>query len=352
MISVLAPAAVILSAVAISAFLNAFCEQLNPDAAATSAAADTQKTLRDDQTSSSRNRSRKKPAGGRGSASARTPELPAQREFAMLMILGMVLLLCSYVRHSIWTAVETHSSPSIVLPAAAAGGKRMVFDDYRESYQWLRQNTASDSVVMAWWDYGSQISALGNRTTLVAADAWNASHVGTVALAFASPEEKAYEIMRTQLGGVDYVLVTFGGVVGYTSDDIAKLPWMLRIASATYPDAVQEGDYLNPDPPAGKKKKKPGQSGGAGTGKERLHVNVDHDVAPTALLQSLLYKLCYSRFSSFQTQYGKAAGYDRARSAEIGPKAIQLEYFQEVYTSTNWLVRIYRVSTPDDRNRR
>ena len=31
-------------------------------------------------------------------------------------------------------------------------------------YRWLRDNTAEDARVMAWWDYGYQITGVGNRT--------------------------------------------------------------------------------------------------------------------------------------------------------------------------------------------
>ncbi len=43
-----------------------------------------------------------------------------------------------------------------------------------------------------------------------------------------STEEDAYPIM-VQLD-VDYVLVIFGGVIGYSGDDINKFLWMVRIA--------------------------------------------------------------------------------------------------------------------------
>jgi hypothetical protein len=46
---------------------------------------------------------------------------------------------------------------------------------------------------------------------------------------------------------------------------------------------------------------------------------------------------------------GQEKGMDRVRSAVIGDKNIRLTYFEEAYTSENWLVRIYRVVHPDDR---
>ena len=36
---------------------------------------------------------------------------------------------------------EAYSSPSIVLSARQHDGSRIIFDDFREAYYWLRQNT-------------------------------------------------------------------------------------------------------------------------------------------------------------------------------------------------------------------
>ena len=42
-------------------------------------------------------------------------------------------------------------------------------------------------------------------------------------------------------------------------------------------------------------------------------------------------------------------GWDRARRVEIGDKDVELEYMEEVFTSKNWLVRVYRVKEGDNR---
>ena len=73
---------------------------------------------------------------------------------------------------------------------------------------------------MSWWDYGYQITAMGNRTVIVDNNTWNNTHIATVGMAMASEEPEAYEIMRSL--DVDYVLVVFGGMTGYASDDINK----------------------------------------------------------------------------------------------------------------------------------
>ncbi len=75
---------------------------------------------------------------------------------------------------------EAYSSPSIVLAAGQADGSRIIFDDFREAYYWLRQNTPEDAKVMSWWDYGYQITAMANRTILVDNNTWNNTHISRV----------------------------------------------------------------------------------------------------------------------------------------------------------------------------
>jgi dolichyl-diphosphooligosaccharide--protein glycosyltransferase len=57
-----------------------------------------------------------------------------------------------------------------------------------------------------------------------------------------SNETAAYKIM-TDLN-VDYVLVIFGGVMGYSGDDINKFLWMVRIAEGEHPNDIRESDYF------------------------------------------------------------------------------------------------------------
>ena len=41
--------------------------------------------------------------------------------------------------------------------------------------------------------------------------------------------------------------------------------------------------------------------------------------------------------------------YDRARGVEIGNKDVKLEYLEEAFTTSNWIVRIYKVKPPGNR---
>ena len=52
-----------------------------------------------------------------------------------------------------------------------------------------------------------------------------------------SNESAAYQIMRSL--DVDYVLIIFGGVIGYSGDDINKFLWMVRIAEGEHPRDIR-----------------------------------------------------------------------------------------------------------------
>lgn len=202
-----------------------------------------------------------------------------RQEVAVATVVLLAIMFGTYVVHCNWVTAEAYSSPSIVLAArAGASGHRAIFDDFREAYYWLRRNTAEDAKVMSWWDYGYQITAMANRTILVDNNTWNYTHIATVGRAMASSEEKAYPVLR-QLD-VDYVLVWFGGLVGYASDDINKFLWMVRIGGSVYPD-IKERDYLS------------------ATGEYKID-----RTAPKRMLESLMYKMCYYRFGLVYTDTG------------------------------------------------
>lgn len=61
-----------------------------------------------------------------------------------------------------------------------------------------------------------------------------------VGKAMSSNETAAYEIMRSL--DVDYVLIIFGGVIGYSGDDINKFLWMVRIAEGEHPRDIRVRD--------------------------------------------------------------------------------------------------------------
>ena len=155
------------------------------------------------------------------------------------MVTGFLLL---FVSHCTWVTSNAYSSPSVVLASRLPDGSQHIIDDYREAYYWLRQNTAPNAKIMSWWDYGYQIGGMADRPTLVDNNTWNNTHIATVGKAMSSREEVSYPILRAH--DVDYVLVVFGGLLGYSGDDINKFLWMVRIAEGIWPDEVKERDFF------------------------------------------------------------------------------------------------------------
>ena len=119
------------------------------------------------------------------------------------------------------------SHPSIIQKGTTRDGKEVTIDDYREAYWWLRDNTAEDARIMAWWDYGYQITGISERTTLADGNTWNHEHIALLGRTLTAPEKEAHRIARHL---ADYVLVWSGG----GGDDLAKSPHLRRIANSVF----------------------------------------------------------------------------------------------------------------------
>lgn len=65
------------------------------------------------------------------------------------------------------------SHPTIIQKGRTKDGTSVLIDDYREAYFWLRDNTPEDARILAWWDYGYQITGIANRTTIADGNTWN-----------------------------------------------------------------------------------------------------------------------------------------------------------------------------------
>ncbi|GAA5982106.1 hypothetical protein JCM10908_004744 [Rhodotorula pacifica] len=240
-----------------------------------------------------------------------------------LPVVAFTFISFLFVLHCTWVTSTAYSSPSVVLASRGPDGSQHIIDDFREAYYWLRQNTKEDAKVMSWWDYGYQIAGFSNRTTLVDNNTWNNTHIATVGKIMSVREEVAYPLLRKH--DVDYVLVIFGGLIGFSGDDINKFLWMVRISEGIWPEEVTEQKYFT----------------------SRGEYRVD-DQASETMRNSLMYKMSYYRFNEL---YGGGPAQDRVRGQTIPPVPIQLDTLEEAFTSENWIVRIYAVKKEDNLGR-
>ena len=226
----LTPVVCVAAAVALSSILDTFLVIESPSAESTSEVTETEKH---------------KSSGGSQSTlrSATKPVVGIYSLVSKISVVAMVMVyLLIFVLHCTWVTSNAYSSPSVVLASKLPDGSQHIIDDYREAYYWLRQNTPQNAKIASWWDYGYQIGGMADRPTLVDNNTWNNTHIATVGKAMSSREEVSYPILRAH--DVDYVLVVFGGLIGYSGDDINKFLWMVRIAEGIWPDEVKERDYF------------------------------------------------------------------------------------------------------------
>lgn len=130
---------------------------------------------------------------------------PGGRRTAALGLAAFLLLQSlSFSNHAI-TMSNHLSEPQIMMQGrAGADGQRVIIDDFREAYWYLRDSTPEDSRVMAWWDYGYQINGVGNRTTIADGNTWNHEHIALLGRCLVSNEEESHNLVKHL---ADYVLV-------------------------------------------------------------------------------------------------------------------------------------------------
>jgi hypothetical protein len=128
----------------------------------------------------------------------------------------------------------------------------------------------------------------------------------------AFPEESAWHLAR--MLDADSYLVTFGGVSGFTGDDVSKFPWLSQAIHHPFPNITTEM-FLNDETPY-----------------------LVAPRTPRAVQISTIFS-----FGDVCVFANVAKGTDLARGVEVGDLDFRLSHFAEAYTSAHWMVHIYRV---------
>lgn len=123
---VLAPVMCVLSGIAVSHLLTKYVKSVETGASTTNAGASSS-------TGVESNRRRK--------LEQQQQQTSVSSETAMAFVGVIAFMLITYTFHCTWVTSEAYSSPSIVLGARSQDGGRIIFDDFREAYYWLKMNT-------------------------------------------------------------------------------------------------------------------------------------------------------------------------------------------------------------------
>lgn len=170
---VIAPAACVLAAIGISEILRKMSKAIRESLS------EKQDQVEDaEEVEGESDKKSKSKSGAKKAVSSKKSRIPT--DVAVVVILFFIYFLSSYVYHSTYMAAEAYSSPSIIMASRRQDGSRVIIDDYREAYYWLKMNTKKDAKILSWWDYGYQITGMGNRTVLVDNNTWNNTHIATV----------------------------------------------------------------------------------------------------------------------------------------------------------------------------
>jgi dolichyl-diphosphooligosaccharide--protein glycosyltransferase len=176
---------------------------------------------------------------GREAAQAKIPGIRSVRAVLAIFVLWFTWnwnrpSIREFIKHCDSYA-QSLSNPQLMWKAQLRDGSTVIVDDYYAGYKWIDANTPKDARVMAWWDYGYQITGVANRTSIADGNTWNHEHIATLGFMLTSPEKKAHKYIRHF---ADYVLVWAGG----RGDDMGKSPHLARIANSVFPDHCGDAD--------------------------------------------------------------------------------------------------------------
>lgn len=152
---------------------------------------------------------------------------------------GIVVLLLLPLAYSGTGAADvftlTDIPPTILTGGTSFGAPT---DDWLDALAWIKNSTAPDAIIAAWWDYGYWISTMGERTSLADNATINSTRIENLADMFISSPDDAWRDLRDM--EADYVLVFVAGQLLESESavplyslqhggDESKKQWFMRI---------------------------------------------------------------------------------------------------------------------------
>ena len=152
--------------------------------------------------------------------------------------------------------VSILDAPATILNGGT--GYKVATNDWKDSLEWIKLNTPSDSIILSWWDYGYWITTMSERTTVVDNSTIDSKQIQKVANILLSSPDDAWNMLQET--GSDYVLIFVAGQKFMSYDgnllyliegggDESKIFWFTKIAGVPtekylYSDGISGTDYF------------------------------------------------------------------------------------------------------------
>ena len=152
--------------------------------------------------------------------------------------------------------VSILDAPATILNGGT--GYKVATNDWKDSLEWIKLNTPSDSIILSWWDYGYWITTMSERTTVVDNSTIDSKQIQKVANILLSSPDDAWNMLQET--GSDYVMIFVAGQKFMSYDgnllyfiegggDESKIFWFTKIAGVPtekylYSDGISGTDYF------------------------------------------------------------------------------------------------------------
>ncbi|MBA4454402.1 MAG: hypothetical protein H2B05_05605 [Nitrosopumilaceae archaeon] len=156
--------------------------------------------------------------------------------FSYIIIIVLLLVMPLVIpENGNWTSVS--KAPAVILNGGSA--YNVATEDWKQSLQWVKENTPKGSVIAAWWDYGYWISTMSDRPTLTDNATIDSKKIQKVAKTLLNTPDEAWNALQEM--EADYVMVFVAGqkidqqqgqplYVLNGGGDESKKQWFMRIA--------------------------------------------------------------------------------------------------------------------------
>ncbi|MBS7645807.1 MAG: STT3 domain-containing protein [Candidatus Bathyarchaeia archaeon] len=156
-------------------------------------------------------------------------------------VAGIMIILIALMPTFYYATRSAYSPTTIAtssIPVAPSGDEVVKYQDWLHALLWMRNNLPDDAVVMSWWDYGYWITAIADKRSLADNGTINATQIAVIACTFLSNETWAIPIMKRYNVTHVAIFVTWtrdekGGIRYYGYGEDNKWYWMAKIGNGT-----------------------------------------------------------------------------------------------------------------------